>query len=120
MDTGDKLEEISKVFNETFDQIEKEQEQYWNSLTKDQQLMVFCAICRRLVEGELEARGSYRYNLYQVFGFGPEAYVPAQLAGYLALHNSIHHAGHDIDLLTAFCKENKIKSYEEKIRNFLT
>ena len=114
------LEDISNTFNEIYAEIEKDQEKYWNSLTKDQQLMAFCAISRRIVEGELEVKGSYRYILYEVFGFGPEAYAPAQMAGYLTLHNSIYHASHDINLLTAFCKTNKIESYEEKIRNFLT
>lgn len=116
----DALTEMSNQFTEAFELIEKEQERYWNSLTKEQQLMVFCAISRRIVEGELEAKGSYRYILYEVFGFGPEAYAPAQMAGYMTLHNSIHSASHDIDLLTAFCKKNKINSYKQKIDDFLT
>ena len=84
----DNLEEISKTFQEVFDEIEKEQEEYWNSLTEEDQLKAFCAVSRRIFQGEIEKKGSYRYVLYDVFGFGPEAYGQAQMAGYLAIHNA--------------------------------
>ena len=92
------MAEFSQLFQQAMDALEVEQEQYWESLTKDQQLMAFCAVARRIHKGDVEQRGSYRYVLYQVFGFGPEAYAPAQLAGYLSLHNLI---GAGID-----CEEN--------------
>ena len=83
------LPEFYEQFNAWMKDIENQQEEYWNSLTKDQQLMVFCAVVRRIKKGELDDKGSYRYILYQVFGFGEESYVQAQDAGYLELHNSI-------------------------------
>lgn len=83
------LEEISNIFIEAMKTLEKEQEDYWNSLSHDDQLKAFCAVVRRIHKGEIEAKGSYRYVLYDVFGFGPEAYAMAQDAGYLTLHNSI-------------------------------
>jgi DNA repair exonuclease SbcCD ATPase subunit len=89
-DLLDKLEEASKTFNEVMKSIEDKSEQYYNSLTKEQQLDAFCAISRRIYRGEIEQRGSYRYVLYDVFGFGTEAYAQAQCAGYLAIHNSIY------------------------------
>lgn len=84
------LEELSKTFNEAMAEVEKESEAYWNSLSKEDQLKAFCAVSRRIYKGEIEDRGTYRYVLYDVFGFGPEAYAPAQLAGYLTIHNSIY------------------------------
>ena len=79
--------------------MEDEQEQYWNSLSKEQQLNAFCAVVRRIYKGELEDNGTYRYILYNIFGFGPEAYVQAQIAGFLSLHNAIvvgeKHTGED-------------------------
>lgn len=84
------LEEISKIFNEAMAEVEKESEDFWNSLSKEDQLKAFCAISRRIYKGEIEDRGTYRYVLYDVFGFGPEAYAPAQLAGYLTIHNAIY------------------------------
>ena len=98
------LDEISRVWNEAMNQIELESEQYWNSLTKEQQLQAFCAVSRRIYKGEIEDKGTYRWVLYDVFGFGPEAYAPAQLAGYLAIHNAIFSASHEHKLLSKFAE----------------
>jgi len=117
----DKLEalnEFSKIFNEVMDEIEKESEAYWNSLSKEDQLKAFCAVSRRIYQGELVDKGSYRYVLYNVFGFGPEAYAPAQLAGYLAIHNSIMADDHDERLLKAFCVKFGIEDADAKIRDY--
>jgi len=84
------LEETSNAFMNAMNEIKDEQEAYWDSLTKEEQLKAFCAVARRIHKGEVELRGSYRYVLYNVFGFGPEAYVQAQLAGYLDIHNAIY------------------------------
>ena len=83
------LEETSNAFMNAMNKIKDEQEAYWDSLTKEEQLKAFCAVARRIHKGEVELRGSYRYVLYNVFGFGPEAYAQAQLAGYLDIHNAI-------------------------------
>lgn len=88
----DNLEKVSKVFNETVDHIEKDQEDYWNSLSKQDQLKAFCAVVRRIHQGEVQEQHSYRGMLYSVFGFGPEAYVQAQVAGYLTIHNMLFDA----------------------------
>jgi len=90
------LKDIGRVFNTALEQIKQKSENYWNSLTKEQQLDAFCAISRRIYRGEIEQQGSYRYVLYQVFGFDEGAYVQAQDAGYLAIHNSIY-AGQNPD-----------------------
>lgn len=115
----DALEEASKTFNEAMKSIEDKSEQYYNSLTKEQQLDVFCAVSRRIYRGEIEEQGSYRYVLYQVFGFGPEAYAQAQCAGYLAIHNSIYSGQNPddhvkIDILTREIErlKKKYKSME--------
>ena len=78
-------------------------EDFWNSLDKSQQLEAFCAVIRRLYQGEIERNGTYRYVLYDIFGFGPEAYRKAQEAGFLALHNSIKTADYEEELLEEFC-----------------
>jgi len=98
------LDEISRAWNEAMDKIEQDSERYWNSLTKEQQLDAFCAVCRRIYKGDVVDKGTYRYVLYNVFGFGPEAYAQAQLAGYLTIHNSIFDADHDDRLLQQFAK----------------
>lgn len=98
------LSEIGQRFQKVIDAMEKEQEEYWNSLTKEQQLMAFCAISRRIFDGEIKQKGTYRFVLYNVFGFGPEAYMAAQCANYLEIHNAIFDAEHEADLLKAFAK----------------
>ena len=70
-------------------ELEEDHEKFWNSLSKDDQLKAFCSVMRRLYRAEIEEHGSYRYTLYDVFGFGPESYVQAQLSGFLAIHNAI-------------------------------
>ena len=115
------LEEASNSFQIVINEWEKEQEEYWNSLTKEEQLKVFCAVSRRIYTGEILEKGSYRYVLYNTFGFGPEAYAPAQVAGYLSIHNAIYDAEHERDLLIAFAKSQGLSEdsvsefYKEKI-----
>ena len=103
-------DELSELFNNAMNEIEQQHEEYWNSLTKEQQLAAFCAVSRRIHQGELVDQGSYRHVLYGVFGWGPEAYAPAQLAGYLDIHNAIHEPDHDRRLLEEFCKKFDLRS----------
>lgn len=83
------FDEVSDAYGKIMKQIEQDQEEYWNSLSKDDQLKAFCAVVRRIVQGELRDKGSYRWVLYDVFGFGPEAYVRGMDCGFMALHNAI-------------------------------
>ena len=83
------FDEVSDAYEKIMKQIEQEQEEYWNTLSKDDQLKAFCAVVRRIVQGELRDKGSYRWVLYDVFGFGPEAYVRGMDCGFMALHNAI-------------------------------
>jgi hypothetical protein len=100
------LSEMSQKFEAAMKAEEDHQEQYWNSLSKEQQLMAFCAISRRIFDGEIKQGGTYRYVLYDVFGFGPEAYVPAQCAGYLSIHNAIFTSEQEHKLLEHFATVN--------------
>lgn len=111
-------EDMSDTYKSVMKEIENDQEQFWNSLSKEDQLKVFCAVSRRIFKGELKVKGSYRYILYEVFGFGTEAYTQALEAGYLAIHNSIVDETYDRKLLEAFCKKYSIEDSEQKILNF--
>ena len=99
-----KLAEASEVFNQAMKEIEADEEAYWNSLSKEDQLKCFCAVARRIYQGEIVDKGSYRHVLYTTFGFGPEAYASAQMAGYLAIHNAIYDSEHEGKTLEAFAK----------------
>lgn len=114
----DNLNEISNAFNDAFDALKKEQEEFWNSLSHDDQLKAFCAVVRRIHEGEIEKKGSYRYVLYNVFNFSPEAYAQAQMAGYLAIHNAIMTPDEEQELLVRFAKHHNLG--EEAVSDFYT
>ncbi len=110
--------ELSDSFNQAMKALESVQEAFWNSLSKDEQLKAFCAVVRRIHRGEIEEPGTYRYVLYDVFGFGPDSYAQAQLAGYLALHNSIFDMDQERDLLKAFATHLGVADTEQAVHNF--
>jgi Icc-related predicted phosphoesterase len=62
----------------------------WGSLDNSAQMDMFYAVVKRLHQGELVDHGTYRWVLYNVFGFGPEAYEMGMRCGFLNLHNSIY------------------------------
>jgi len=112
-DMQNELQDYDKQFEEDTDKI-------WNSLSSDDKLAVFCAVVRRIYKAELVDQGSYRHALYEVFGFGPEAYAPAQLSGYLSLHNAIYNDGVIEDVTTKFSAlAAKYNISEEDAKNFL-
>lgn len=86
----DTLSSLSSIINEALDSLKEEQEIFWNSLSEEDKLKVFCAVVRRIHKGEILEKKSYRGVLYDVFGFGPESYIQAQEAGYLEIHNRMY------------------------------
>ena len=82
-------QELGRIQEEAKVAFEKEAEDAWNSLDYSHRLRIFYAVVKRIYEGEIKEKGSYRYILYDKFGFGPEAYVLGMDCGYMYLHNSI-------------------------------
>jgi hypothetical protein len=113
-----KLSEASSQFVEAMKHLENEQEAYWNSLTTEQQLMCFCAVSRRIHKGEIEDGGTYRWVLYDVFDFGPEAYAAAQDAGYLSIHNCIMTPEMERKLLMSFAEHMEIPNPDESVNSY--
>ena len=101
---NDIFETTRKLFAEIQKSEDAEAEEYWNALSKDEQMKAFYAVVKRIVKGELKDKGSYRYILYDVFGFGMESYLMGMNCGFMDLHNSIS----DYDL-SAPVVENPIK-----------
>ena len=85
----DTLTELGELQEDIEKQTEREMDEWWNAMSKDDQMKAFYSVVKRLVDGELEQKGSYRYVLYDVFGFGPESYMLGMMCGFMALHNSI-------------------------------
>lgn len=96
------LEEISRIFNEAVEENKKRYNAKWESLTDEDQIDYFCAIMERVHEGDVVQKRSYRGVLYDIFGWGPEAYMAAQCAGYLDIHNMIYDGGEISEILKKF------------------
>lgn len=87
LDILDGLHEYHKEATEKYD---KEANAFWDSLTTEQQMIAFYVITKRISDHELnDPFASYRYMLYDVFGFPPESYAIGMASGFLDLHNSI-------------------------------
>lgn len=115
---NDSLAELRDLFTNMMDKATADSEDFWNSLNSDQQLQVFCAVVSRIHQGELEEKKSYRGVLYEVFGFGPEAYVHAQHAGYMDIHNSIIDKKQLIKDFAEFCQidSSMVDDFSSKFR----
>lgn len=85
----DTLTELGDLQEDHEKQTEREMDEWWNAMSKEDQMKAFYSVVKRLVDGELEQKGSYRYVLYDVFGFGPESYMLGMMCGFMSLHNSI-------------------------------
>lgn len=83
------LNRLSKEMKETADKYEAECEEYWNNLSEEDRLKAFYSVCKRIHKGDIVDKGSYRYVIYDVFGFGYEAYSIGMECGYMDIHNSI-------------------------------
>jgi hypothetical protein len=86
------LEELS-VLGEMQQHAQKEYEAendaWWNGLTEKERQDAFYAVCKRIHKGDSMKQGSYRYVLYDTFGFGPEMYGPGMDCGYMDIHNTL-------------------------------
>ena len=89
-------EEFEKALSETREILLKfeaaydsEANEFWNSLSEEDQLKCFYSVCKRIYEGEIINRGSYRHVLYDVFGFGLESYLVGMKCGYMEIHNGL-------------------------------
>lgn len=88
-DALDKLAELRQIMEESRKQYEKENDAWWNSLTEEEREDAFYAVVKRIHKAEIEDQGTYRWALYDVFGFDPGMYMRGMDCGYMALHNAI-------------------------------
>jgi len=83
------LEQTRVLFEEWEKEYHQNADQFWNSLSQEDKLKCFYSVCKRIHKGDIEDRGSYRYVLYDVFGFSPDSYAIGMNCGYMAIHNAI-------------------------------
>lgn len=87
------LQELSDIGQEMEKQrilYESALDDWWNNLTQEEREDAFYAVVKRIHKAELEDKGSYRYALYDVFGFDASMYGRGMDCGYMALHNAIY------------------------------
>lgn len=83
------LSDETQELQALIDQEKQEMDAWWESLSKEDQMKAFYSVVSRIVKGELEDQGSYRYVLYNVFGFDADAYLMGMNCGFMCLHNAI-------------------------------
>ena len=79
---GEEMERGRKLY-------EHDNDTWWNGLTEKEREDAFYAVIKRMYRAEVTDRGTYRYALYDVFGFDPGMYGAGMDCGYMALHNII-------------------------------
>lgn len=73
----------------------------YESLDHDEKLKWFCAVVQKIVQAEVDSESTFRHTLYGHFGFKESSYVPANIAGYMSIHNLIF-SGKDMEELESF------------------
>lgn len=87
---SEEWQELHRLQLEAKEAREKEYDEYWDSLSYEDQLKAFYSVSKRIYQGEIKDKGTYRYILYDIFGFGPDAYILGMDCGFMYLHNAIH------------------------------
>ena len=68
---------------------EHDNDTWWNGLTEQEREDAFYAVCKRIYQADIKDNGTYRWALYDVFGFDAGMYMRGMDCGYMALHNAI-------------------------------
>jgi hypothetical protein len=85
----DALAELSQEMEKHREEYEAANDAWWNGLTEQEREDAFYAVVKRMHKAELKDRGTYRWALYDVFGFDGGMYMKGMNCGYMALHNAI-------------------------------
>ena len=88
-DALDKLAELSQEMEKSRKIYEHDNDTWWNGLTEQEREDAFYAVCKRIWQADGIDNGSYRWALYDVFGFDPGMYMRGMDCGYMAIHNAI-------------------------------
>jgi len=111
----DKLAELSQEMEKMRNEYEAENDAWWNGLSEKEREDAFYAVVKRIYKAELQDKGTYRYALYDVFGFDPGMYGRGMDCGYMALHNAIF----DGEELVSMKGVNRFEVIDEKGRSYV-
>jgi hypothetical protein len=85
----DALAELSQEMEKSRKIYEHDNDTWWNGLTEQEREDAFYAVVKRIHKAELQDKGTYRWALYDVFGFDPGMYMRGMDCGYMSIHNAI-------------------------------
>lgn len=85
----DKMSELGQIQEQLRISYEAENDAWWESLSEREREDAFYAVVKRIYKGDVVERGSYRYVLYDVFGFDAGMYIRGMDCGYMYIHNAI-------------------------------
>ena len=68
---------------------ESKVDSWWDSRTQQEREWAFYSVCKRIHKAELQDKGTYRWALYDVFGFDGGMYTKGLDCGFMSLHNAI-------------------------------
>ena len=86
---SDEYKEFLNAEEQALEQYEQKAKECFDSLSTDNQLLLFFYITNVIFKNYFKGNGSYRGLLYDKFGFGPEAYSLGCDSGMFTLHNAI-------------------------------
>ena len=89
---SDHWKELFKAMEEAQQIQNQKADNFWNNLSYEDKLNAFYAVTKRIHKGDIEDKGSYRYVLYEIFGFDMDSYGIGMDSGYMDIHNSIRTA----------------------------
>ena len=84
-----KLSDIGQVIEDSRLRFESKVDSWWDKLTDQEREWAFYSVCKRIWKADGVDNGTYRYALYDVFGFDPGMYTAGMDCGYMAIHNAI-------------------------------
>lgn len=83
------LDELREEMQRAYEEYEAKNDAWWNGLTEEEREDAFYAVIKRMHKAEVVDHGTYRWALYDVFGFDPGMYGRGMDCGYMTLHNMI-------------------------------
>lgn len=110
----DALAELSQEMEKSRVKYEADNDAWWNGLTEQEREDAFYAVCKRIWQADGIDNGSYRYGLYNVFGFDPGMYMQGMNCGYMAIHNAIF----DGEELQKMKRVNRFEVIDENGRSY--
>lgn len=118
-DLMDSLAEAGEAWREAERIYNQEAENAWTKLSSDEQQQMFHCVVKRIAKGELDEGRSYRGVLYDIFGWGPEAYSMGMSCGYMDLHNSIFSFDDKVSMVKNVIEKCGLEGDEEKIKDII-